>query len=162
MNPLTAAILRTGIIDKNMLREQRRFGAPIEEPPPDEVPVETPEAVATIIEEALQSEGLVLTRETDLEVLRDYTESNRRAVLHLELQDGTAKSDVEVTVGQTKGGDYIIPCLGESIMELMTNGASYLMDPNIKGENKVFFDSVRDLFFGNVRAFMVCRKKRER
>lgn len=164
MNPLTSAILKTGIIDENMLREVRRFGAPIE-PSEAETPVppRTAEEAAMLLEEALQSEGLVLTKETDLEVLRAYTQTNRRGLLHLEVDAGfelgesvESTSNIDVSFGQTKTGDYIIPWFADSIAEMMTNGRTYLIDDALKGDQKVYFSVVRELYFGNVKSFMVC------
>lgn len=152
MNPIVAAVLKTGLLDKQVLSEMRRWGVDIDEP--FNTPKRSPEEIAAVIEEALQSEGYVLTKETDLEALRQYLSTNRRGMLHVGLlrDDDMQEIDVEVSYGKTSLGDYIIGWRSEAIEDVMTNGVTYLIEDG----HRVYFHAIRELFFGDVKAFMVC------
>lgn len=150
MNPITLAVLKAGLISPAMLKEMKRISPLIA--PDAEVgePVDLDLAVR-FVEDALQSDEYVLVRETDLESVRQYVETTRTLTLHIE--DGPESSgDIEVTVGVTPLGEYIVAWKGESIRTMMTNGMTYLVDGNVR----VFFRDVRELFFGEYKAFMVC------
>jgi hypothetical protein len=108
------------------------------------------------IRRAIDSEGYVLTRETDLEVLRHYLSGQQQGLLHVEVfhKDPTIESsaDIPVVFARTPLGEYIVPWASESIADEMTNGITYLTTSG----GKVQFSSVRELFFGDHKAFMVC------
>jgi hypothetical protein len=150
MNPLTTAVLKTGLITPEMLREIKRFSPVIDPEAETEEPKDLAEVVA-LIDTALQSEQYVLVRETDLEVVRQYAETVvRQARLHIEHEE--EKSDVEVSYGKTALGEFIIAWKSESIRDMLTNGRTYL----VVDDTHVFFKDVRELFFGEQKAFMVC------
>jgi hypothetical protein len=47
--------------------------------------------------------------------------------------------------------------VSESIAEMMTNGETYLRFKNVEGQNEhIKFMDVREVFFGDQKAFMVC------
>lgn len=154
MSPLTAAVLKTGLLDPAMLAEMRRFRVPIDlEAVPDPKP-QSVEEITEILEQALQSEGLVITRETDLEILRQYGDTVQLGMLHIEVEfDGAVQAtDIEVSYGRTLTGDYIIGWKSESIQDMLANGRTYLVE---KGRH-IFFGDARELFFGERKAFLVC------
>lgn len=157
-SPITTAVLKSGLIHPSYLNEFKRWGAPIEIP--EDMPTSPPKTLdeaAVAIEEALQSEGQVLTRETDLEVLRQYLETQVSGVLHVEIDGESSSSfaDIPVSFGLTRTCDYIIPYKSESILDEMTNGLTYLRGQG-DGGPKVFFSAVRELFFGETKTFMLC------
>ena len=149
MNPITMAVLKAGLISPAMLKEMKRISPHITPDAEVNEPVDL-ELAARFVEDALQSDEYVLMRETDLEAVRQYAETTRRLVLHVE--DGESTGDIEVTAGLTSLGEYIIAWKSESIRAMMTNGLTYLVD----GAVRVFFRDVRELFFGEYKAFMVC------
>lgn len=150
MNPLTHAVLKAGLVSPSMLKEMKRFSSTIDPEAEPEEPKSLEEAVK-LIDDALQSEQYVLVRETDLEIVRQYAETVRTTALHVEVDDGM-KSDMDVTYGKTPIGEYIIAWKSESIRDMMTNGLTYLVEEGAH----VFFKDVRELFFGEQKAFMVC------
>lgn len=149
---MTQAVLRAGLVNENQLAEMKRWAPPSLDPDAVVEEPKTLEEAATLVSEALQSEGYVLMRETDLAVLKQYVETMQRSILHL-VPDESSEGDIDVTFGRTPLGEYIIPWRSESIRDMMTNGVSYLID----GGHRVFFNDVRELFFGPEKAFMVCK-----
>lgn len=145
MNPITEAVLKAGLITPAQLQEMKRFSAVID--PEAEVGEAMPlDMAAKYVEDALQSDKYVLVRETDLAVLAQYTETARKGNLHLD------QNVIEVTFGMTPLGEYIIAWKSESIAELMLDAGTYLDDDGMD----VYFRDVRELFFGEHKAFMVC------
>lgn len=156
MNPLTKAVVQMGLVDRDIIEEVRRFGAPVEgldteEPRP---PADQEELLARL-QEALTAEESVAVRETDLEVLEQYRATHRNGVLRLSVVlDGyTNQADIPVSYGRTALGDYLIPWQAETISQMLTNGETYLQTYE---NTRVYFKDVRELFYGNVKAFMVC------
>jgi hypothetical protein len=150
MHPVTAAVLRAGVVSPKMLEEMKRWSPNLEKEASAGEPLEL-DMAASIIEQALQSEEYVIVRETDLEVVRQYATTTRTGVLHMEI-DELQQGDAEVTYGKTKLGEYIIAWQSDSIEDLLTNGLSYLVEDG----HRVFFKNVRELYFGERKAFMVC------
>jgi hypothetical protein len=120
--------------------------------------------VVQAIEEALQDEGLVLTRETDLEVINYFLSTAGRGILHIVMEaegeeDQTA--DIECVYGMTALGEYIIQWRSDSIEDVMTNGKSYLQPTPgpmrlVPEGDPVYFSRVREVFFGQTKAFVIC------
>jgi hypothetical protein len=156
MNTLSQAVLRTGLVDETMLNELRRFGAVVPEGEPAK-PVEPTEA-SRIIEEALQRHDLVLSRETDFDVLQQYfaTEHAGRLFVVSGGGEGTPTADFDVSYGRLRSGEYVFGWRSESIATLLCNGETYLLAE----EKKVFFKDARELFFGDFKVFVVCMPSR--
>lgn len=154
MNSIATAVLSTGLVDPQIIEELRRWGALPTDLTVDGPAPRTPEEMAVRIQSALESEGFVLVRETDLAILDQYTTTLSQGTLHLvldvdaEMQD----ADVPITFGRTSLNEYIVPWRSAGIQEVLTNGMTYLID----GEHRVFFRHVRELFFGDTKAFMIC------
>lgn len=153
MSQLTDIIIKSGIIPENVLNEVRRWGLPTgEAQPPNEFQADMPvQKLCDAIDEAIQSEGYVLTRETDLEAIGQYLNSMTKGSLHVVLEDEST-SNFEVHFGRNAIGEFIIPWRSDSITDLLTNGETYLKI----GKEKVFFSNARELFYGNNKAFVVC------
>lgn len=146
---MTRAVIAAGLVDQAQLDEMKRWSPVLDSETTAEPPKPLEEAAA-LINEAIQSEGYVLVRETDLEVVRQYAATTRRDVLHIAIDD--QETDIEVTFGKTPLGEYIIAWHSESIKDAMINGVTHLRD----GNAQIFFKDVRELFFGEQKAFMVC------
>lgn len=150
-SPLAAAIARSGILDEESLSEFRRWGLPIDELPIGPKPTSVQELVLSI-EEALQSEGLVIEKVTDLEAVQQYINTQAIGILHIQI--GTESADFDVPYGRNHLGEYLFPWKGDTVAEEMTNGTTYLVPSGT--EDKIFFSNLRELYFGDNKAFMAC------
>ena len=146
---MTQAVLAAGLVNQSQLEEMKRW-SPTLSPDAEASEPKTLEEAASMVARVLQSEGYVLMRETDLEVMNQFTATMTRGMLHIEL--GDEQAEFEVTYGRTPLGEIIISWRTESIKDAMVNGQTYLID----GASRVFFKDVRELFFGEHKAFMVC------
>lgn len=154
-NPLVEAVLKTGLIPVETVKEFKRWNPGLEVP--DEIPDEPKslEEASDLIRGALESQGLVLTRETDINILPQYLHTQKMGVLHIEDEALETTSDFEVVYGKTSMGEYILPYRGDDIRELLVNGRSYLrIDPSL---NRIaYFREVREVFFGGAKVFLIC------
>ena len=154
-SPLTTAVLKAGIIPEQTLAEFRRWRAPIDEPestsgrPPQSI-----EEAALAIEEALQSEGYSITRETDLGAIHQYVRTQRSGVLHLSV--GSEVADIPVTFGVNHHGEYILPWSADSIEESVIDTETYLEWLEGTSIRHVSFSRVRELYYGEQKTFMIC------
>jgi hypothetical protein len=149
MTPLTTAVLKAGVVSPDMLKELQRFNPALRGEEAAETPVDL-ETAGNLIAAALNSEEYVLVRETDLEAVRQYLATMRDGCLHLD--SGQQDTDLDVSFGKTPLGEYIIAWTNDPIAEMMTNGLTYL----VENGKRVFFKDVRELFFGDQKAFMIC------
>lgn len=148
MTALTEAVARAGLVNEDMVKELQKWGLPVGLTESDFYPDK--EAAVQAIQEAIEEPGQVEVKQTDLDCLRQYLETRSEAKLHV--VSGIEKATFPVSFGRTLMGEYIIPWRSNSIVELMTNGDTYLLDD----KKKVYFQDVRELYFGDVKAFMVC------
>jgi hypothetical protein len=150
-NALVRAVLESGLVDGAALQEVQRWGVPIEA-----VEVQRPSSLEELdsrIMQALESEGYALVRETDLEILRYYTTQQTDGLLFLaECPEADVHPPIQVSFARLPTSEYILPWRSEGISGLLCNGASFLLD----GPRRVFFRDVRELFFGDTKAFLVC------
>lgn len=153
MSKLTEAVALSGALDPDMVREMCKWKLPVEVP--EASPYTSPEEAVAAIEEALEGKEQVEIRSTDLDVLKQYLKTQHRGRLHIVTphESGT----FEVMMGITPMGDYIIPWKSDSLAEHLTNGESYIID----GRKKVHLSDVRDLYFGERKAFILCQPVRE-
>jgi hypothetical protein len=148
-------MLASGLLPKENLAEFQRWGFL----PPGEIPdiptPTNPEQLTANLEYALQQEDLVIIRETDLESLKHYLSTMRPGTLHV--VNGDTSGDVTVMYGVNNFGEYILPWTSDGIEDILTNGETYLID---ESKTRVYFSSVRELFYGEVKAFVVCKGSR--
>lgn len=152
MHDLTKIILTSGLIPKEQLAQFQRWGFLPPGPIPDMPVLDNPEQLVQRIEQALQNEELVVVRETDLESLNKYLSTMKPAILHVVLPNSIG--DINVMYGLTELGEYILPWSADSLEDVMVNGETYLRDEN---GTRIFFSSARELFYGDVKAFIVCK-----
>ncbi len=153
MSQLTDIILKAGILSPASLAEIERWRLPLGDiTPADELaPTPTPASICNANADAIESEGYVLTRETDLEAIPQYLHGMRSCVLHVVMDDG-AEPEFEIQAAKVASGDWLLPWRSDSITDLIANGTTYL---RVGGE-RVYFSQARDLFDGTRKAFMVC------
>jgi hypothetical protein len=158
MHSIAVAIAKAGILSPETLQEFRRWGLPLENLPTEKIT--DPAVLSHAIEEALQDEGLVLTRETDLGVVQQYLQTMKRGHLHVVIDDDDGRieeTDIEVFFGTTTMGEYILRWYSEGITDVLTNGKTYLRTYGpLEDVNQVYFRAVRELFFGDQKVFMLC------
>lgn len=150
MNPMTKAVLKAGIIPPNTLQEMKKFSITLDSDAESEEPKDL-ETAAAIIADALEQSDSTAIRETDLEVLRQYIDTSTSGKMHVEILEAP-QAEFEVTYGKTPLGEYIVAWRGESIGDALTNGMTFLE----AGTHKVYFKDVRELWFGENKAFMIC------
>lgn len=146
---LMKVVTQTGVIDQSMLQELHRWKLPLEIT--GDPFFTTAEEAVSAIEEAVTGEDQVEVRATDLDVLKDYDKTRQTGRLHLEDDQGQ-KGNFKVEFGVTRSGAYLIPWDADSLIEVFTNGVSYLDT----GSTRVFFSDVQELFFGDKLAFIKC------
>ena len=154
MSQLTEIIIKSGIIPTNVLDEAKRWGftpAGDIQMPGEFEPTMTAEQFCAKLDEAIQSSGYVLMRETDLGVVQTYLDSITRGVLHLKMETEEF-SKFEVYFGRNAAGELIIPWRSDSITDLLTDGESFLK----VDKEKIYFSNARELFYGTHKAFIVC------
>ena len=146
---------RIGVVDPQMLAELRRWGFPIPEAKSPGAAISDANAAVQALREVIESEEAVAIRQTDMDILKQYTNTMKKGRLHLTVRDLRGeeinKGDFEVTFGRA-GSDYIIPWDNDSIEEFMLDDETYLQD----GKRRVRFSTVRELCFGSTKAFMLC------
>jgi hypothetical protein len=156
MNRVAEIILRAGLLSPNTIQEIKKWGLPVEIPPPpgeyDAAP--TAESISRAIADAIEGEGYLLMRETDLEAIPRFLNSMKQAVLHVVLPDTAA--DIPIQVGRLNE-QWLLPWRSDSITDILTNGETHL---RFEGK-KIFFGDARELFYGSHKAFIVCTQSVE-
>jgi len=146
---VSEAVIKTGIVDENIVAEFTRWGVPLEVS--GEGFINSVEAALAAINEALEGRDAVRVRQTDLNVLKQYLHTQKKGKLYIITED--TKGTINVVFGRTSpGGEYIIPWRAESLDDILTNGLTYLVDD----KKKVYFSSVKELYFGDVKSFIIC------
>jgi len=151
MSELSKIMVRSGLLKPEQLDEFRRWGYPQEE-----VALADPSDVQDFvqqIETALQDEDMVLVRETDLEALHIYLRTAKEGAIRLANEEGVFGDGLPIHYALLRTGEYVLPWVGEDITPLLSTVDSYLT--TAEGV-RVHFGNVRELFYGEVKAFAVC------
>lgn len=138
------------LIPPGFLTELRRWGKYDSSVAPQEglaVPP-TPQKIVREIREVLEGEDQITTRETQLDVLKEFYEGARPGQLHL--VDGDTKETVEVYFQETRMGSILIPWSSEGLEEILTNGETCL---EYDGKTR-YFTTVQELFINDQKSFM--------
>lgn len=147
MRPILAeAISQSGALDPEQLAEFIRWRLPVDVP---EIPLgRSSEEVIQAFQQALEDDDSLKTRFTDLDILKQYLDTQKKGRLHL-IPSGSV---TQIVFGLSALGEYIIPWKDDTIEDVMTNGESFLSHDG----KKVFFRLVRELFFDDRKVFMLC------
>lgn len=153
---VSRAVIESGLLPKRLLDEFRKWGAPLALP---EHVAESDALVSAnairVIEEALEEEGYQITRETDLEALQQYLQTQQIGTLSLAING--ERKDFQVAYGRLSGSNEIlIPWRADGVQDVMTNGETYL--EYFEGQQccHQYFKDVTELFFGEQKSFMRC------
>ncbi len=76
-------------------------------------------------------------------------------MLHLE-SELDASATFPVTFSKLMTGEYVLPYRGDNLRDLLTNGVSYLEFRAPPTMNRIFFKEVREVFYGEMKGFLVC------
>lgn len=150
MNELAKLMVRSGVLTEEQVAQFKKWGmAGLEG---NGEPLESAHEFMREVEMALQKEEMVLVRETDFSALHDYLKKQRQGTLFLDTGETSTEAAVSYTLAKT--GEYLLPWNGENVADLLANGLTYLMtDQN----ERVSFYEVRELYYGDIKAFVVCR-----
>jgi len=159
MRPLGKAAIRAGLIDEDTMKEMQRWRM-IPTDLSEFEQVDSVEEAVQIIQDALEAEEQVRLQSTDLDVLRHYLEpkNQRRGRLVIVNHENDTRGSKNITFCITPSRGYAIPWTAETVEEMMTNGATYLSykEEGDEKPRRVYFTSVDELYFGDIKAFMVC------
>jgi hypothetical protein len=154
------AVLQAGIVPPETLPELERWGMQL----PEDIEVETDRKMALAnIRESIESSETVAVRETDLDALRNYDKYCSKGRLYYSIPDPSKGADarkttfVDVTYAITTIGNYLIPWTDEDIYDLMLDEGTYLKPAGVE---RVYFDNVVELYYGERKAFMTCTPAR--
>lgn len=151
--PATQAMLETGLVDEGALRQLRKWGLLQEDTPPVHQEMSADRVVARI-QEALEGPEAVSIRDTDLDAVSKFLNDKQSGKLHLPVpEDENKTTGVPVEFYITKFGEYLLPWKSEGIQTLLTDRRTYLKQA---GKPRVYFEDVRELFYGGKKAFVVC------
>jgi hypothetical protein len=146
---ISDVVVSAGLVEPSQLQEYARWGMRMDAP---DKPVESLDEVLQALHEALEGEEQVEVRETNMDVLKQYLASQKKGKLHLHAS-AESTADIEVVFGKMAlTEEYLIPWQANSVEAMMTNGRSYLVDER----RRIYFSAVRELYFGDTKAFMVC------
>lgn len=152
MNELAKLMVQSGILTPDQVLQFKKWGMQGLDPDPRDPPVEDVVNFMKEVEMALQHEDMVLVRETDFTALHNFLKKQHRGVLELSTDGKT--SSVEISYGVTSTGEYLIPWMGENVADLLCNGLTFLRTD--EGKTEYFFE-LRELYYGDVKAFIACR-----
>jgi len=159
MRPVGIAAIKAGIIPEETLDEFKRWGVLPPSKEYDLSPFDSIERAVEGIQEAIESEEQVRLQTTDLDLLRWYLDerNQRRGRLVLVDSDTEERATKTVSFSTIPGsGKIVFPWIADSIVELMTNGLTYLSYKDQDRNVRVRFTDVEEMYFGSVKAFMVC------
>lgn len=142
------AVLKAGIIPEVAIHELSRWGVSF---PTGVKPETSKREVLENIREAIESKELVELRMTDLDARDFYRENEKSGRLYYATAKGTTFLDI--TFACTPFNHYLIPWDGEDLTQLMLSRGTYLKP---RGEERVYFGDVYELYYGEKKVFMVC------
>lgn len=149
----TEMMARFGLIPSDTANEFKHWGFPQPEAKPGEEV--TPDVIVTALRERAESADATEIRETDLDIIKQYTATRQQGRLHLVIRtldgDQVNEGNIKIVFGRTGRGEYIIPWTSDSIVEYMVDADTYLQD----GRKRVRFMSVREVWHGEMKSFMV-------
>lgn len=149
MSKLTDAVGLSGALDMASLMEFTKWRLPVQ--PPEGAPYTDPAEAAAAIEDALTSQDQVAIRATDPDAMRHFMQTKAMGKLRIVMDEASKSFDWEY--GVTPTGGYILQWNDATETDILCNGESYLTDAH---KQRVYFERVEDLYFGNRRVFVLC------
>jgi hypothetical protein len=144
--------MKLGLISPEMRAQFAQWG---EVPDVEPLEVQSHEEVIELVERALQNDDPLEVKVTNLELIQEFCATQRLGKLHLSVNDQDAEFDV--VFGISRAGDIILPWRSEDISDALLNPVqSYLEWVVDDVVHSVYFKSVEDSYYGDVKAFIVC------
>src|SRR5690606_32660855 len=157
MKAITRAVLQTGLVDEDQINEMARWGLVMRgEEIPDESPPTSVEAVAHLIQETLESMDYVRMQDMDFDILQRWLDKRNHLDGRLVLEHDSSKRTAKIVYFISSMGEIVMPWKDENIMELLLNTKSHLRAVVDGVEKRYFFSDARELYVGDVKAFMAC------
>lgn len=165
---LREQLLRAGMLDRDAQLEFNRWGVPVVDPFVGDGVLEIPafkdahEAVLAF-QEALEDGDPLVIKETDPDALRCYLATKTEGKLYIKPEPGeqAKAATFKISYGRSTSGGYLIPWKSETISDMLTNGLSHLLVEDGASKKRVFFSSVKELWFGDQKTFMLCEALEE-
>jgi hypothetical protein len=149
---VTKAVITAGLVDSDALSQLKRWGVLDDVGQPQDF--ESPEEVVECLREAIESHEAVETRDTDLDIARQYLAHREKAKLHVPSPEDPEKTiPIPIDFCITRSGEYVLPWRGENIEDLLMNPDTFLKPA---GRPRVYFSDVRELFYDRKKVFVVC------
>lgn len=147
-------VVESGIVDANSLAQLQRWGFITDLDIKEAEQTITATEVCERILEAVESKAAVEMRHTDLDVVRDYLETRRSARLHVPNPEEPGKTlSIPMEFCETRLGEIVLPWSSDAIADMIVHEQTYLKPT---GEARIYFADVRELFYGEHKAFMIC------
>ena len=153
-------IARSGLIPPDMLPQFYKWKL-LDEVGKIDLP-KTADQLVERISEILDDDGMRMVRVTDIDIVQRYfaTQEFGDLVVTTDGADGQSTT-FEVAFGRTLTGEIIFPWRGDNVANLMTNGLTHLLikqqHKNLATVTAVFFCDVKEMYFGETKAFMICQ-----
>jgi hypothetical protein len=151
------ALAQAGLLPPEAVKQFKRWNPDaVGDIEPSDIPDE-PKPIDEIVPQicgVMTAKEQVDIRETNLEVDQIFKQTKVTAVLHL--VDDNQSGNIDVEVGRLLTGEFLLPWSSEGIEDIMTNGRTCLQIGQAPSVREVYFSDVRDLYFGDSKAFMVC------
>lgn len=159
MRLIALAAIRAGIIDASVVSQMKRWGTIPREL--DTSVVADTDAALEGIQYALEAEEQVRLQSTDLDILKEWLNVSNQRKGQLVIVDTVTGAKATKTVtfatrSRLQDVQYVIPWVSDSVVDTLTNGKTYLRYTSGDNNVKVFFSEIAELFFGEVKAFMLC------
>ena len=156
---IARVVIDAGIVDRDAIAQLQRWGFLTDV----EIALEPAISAASLarrILDSMESEETVELRSTDLDIIKDYLSSRNRARLHVPSPEEPGKTvGIPVEYSLTQMGEIVIPWTSESINDQLLNENTYLKPT---GGSRIYFADVRELFYGEHKAFVVCTPAKEK
>lgn len=159
MRPIATAVVRTGVVSKEVLIEMQKWGLPVDFVAEEKVPIiHEAQQVVNIIRDALESGDQVRVRGTDLDLLGMWLEADNQREGRIFIEDEGEKTSFKIIFCRSSLKEFVIPYRSDSIIDLMTNGESHMKYTDDDGNKQtVYFSDVQEFYIGDRKAFMICK-----
>ena len=160
--PIMQVVVDSKIVDDDALAQLQRWMQPGLDnvaASSSEGVVVSAESIAQAMLEAMTDGDAVELRSTDMDIVREYLAHSRKAKLHVPNPEPGGRETIGIPVQYclTKMGEVVIPWTSEAINDTLLDPVTYLKPV---GQDRIYFADVRELFYGEHKAFMVCEPVR--
>lgn len=156
MSALSKAMIETGLLSSDVLAQFKYWGLGDVNPDAAPTTIKSLQEIVGQLKEAIDSEDMVEIRATDLDIVHEYLSCQLKGRLTLPDYTTGKTNSFPITYSLTKLGEIVIPWASEDIRDLLIDPRACLKPVKGSGLPKYVFIDVRELFFGQSKAFLVC------